>query len=49
MCLGDWYWNQGAQKSQDSFKELLDIVSDPTFSSSDISKTQWGIINENLG
>ncbi|KIM56162.1 hypothetical protein SCLCIDRAFT_29860 [Scleroderma citrinum Foug A] len=49
MCLGDWYWNQGAQKSWDSFKELLDIVGDSAFSLSDISKTQWGIINEDLG
>ena len=39
MRLGDWYWNQGAQKSQDNFKELLDIVGDPAFSSSAISQT----------
>ena len=49
MRLGDWYWNQGAQKSRDNFKELLDIVGDPAFSSSAISQTRWGAINEELG
>ena len=49
MHLGDWYWNQGAQKSWDSFKELLNIVSDPTFSLSAISQTWWGTINKELG
>lgn len=24
--IGHWYWNSGIQKSQESFKELLDIV-----------------------
>ena len=49
MRLGDWYWNQGAQKSRDNFKELLDIVGDPAFSSSAISQTRWCVINEELG
>ena len=49
MRIGDWYWNQGAQKSRDSFKELLDIIGDPTFSPSAISQTRWGAINEELG
>ena len=49
MRLGDWYWNQGAQKSRDNFKELLDIVGDPAFSLSAISQTRWGTINEELG
>ena len=49
MRLGDWYWNQGAQKSRDSFKELLNIVGDPAFSSSAISQTRWHTINEKLG
>ena len=26
MQLGDWYWNQGAQKSRESFKQLVIIV-----------------------
>jgi len=43
------YPNQGAQKSWDSFKELLNIVGDPAFSLSAISQTQWGIINKELG
>ena len=49
MRLGNWYWNQGAQKSQDSFKELLDVMGDPAFSSSAISQTRWDTINEELG
>ena len=49
MRLGDWYWNQGAQKSRDSFKELLNIMGDPAFSSSAISQTRWHTINEKLG
>ena len=49
MRLGDWYWNQGAQKSRDNFKELLNIVGDPAFSSSAISQTRWHTINEKLG
>ena len=26
MCLGEWFWNQGAQKSKERLQELLDIV-----------------------
>ena len=48
MCLRDWYWNQGAQKSQESFKQLLGIIRDPTFSPSAISQTVWGIIDAQL-
>ena len=47
--LGEWYWNNGAQKSQTSFKELVDIVSDPDFYSSDIRGTRWDLINQQLG
>ena len=49
MCLGDWYWNQGVQKSKESFKQLLDIVSDPVFSPQAVSQTAWDAINKQLG
>jgi hypothetical protein len=46
--LGDWYWNGGPQKSQASFKDLLDIVGDPQFSPDDIRDVQWGKLNDAL-
>jgi hypothetical protein len=46
--LGDWYWNSGTQKSQASFKDLVSIVGDPTFSSKDIQDTHWDQVNQTL-
>jgi len=46
--LGHWYWNGGVQKSKESFRELLDIVSNPGFKSSDVRHTKWDKINEIL-
>jgi hypothetical protein len=46
--LGDWYWNGGVQKSQQCFKDLVDIVGDPTFNPSDIRHTKWDRINATL-
>ena len=31
LCLGDWYWNQSGLKSKDNFKQLLDIIGNPSF------------------
>ncbi|KAG2742745.1 hypothetical protein P692DRAFT_20879278 [Suillus brevipes Sb2] len=47
--LGDWYWNQGVQKSQGDFTTLLDILSDETFKTADVTSTQWKKINCQLG
>jgi len=47
--LGHWYWNEGVQKSQQSFKDLLDIIRHPSFSTDDIRHTKWGEINTTLG
>jgi len=49
FLLSDWYWNGGVQKSQQSFKELTDIVSDPSFHPDDIRQTKWSEINAKLG
>jgi hypothetical protein len=49
FLLGDWYWNHGAQKSQKSFKELLDIVSSSVFTPEDVKHTRWSAINKTLG
>lgn len=48
LLLGDWYWNSGPQKSQQSFKELLEIVSDPQFCPEDVRSTNWTKINSAL-
>ena len=49
FLLGDWYWNGGAQKSQQSFKELVDIVASPSFKPEDVRSTCWSAINQMLG
>ena len=49
LCLGDWYWNQGALKSKDSFRRLLDIIGSPSFRPDDIRNTKWTSIDHFLG
>ena len=48
-CLGDWYWNQGAQKSKDSFKKLVEIITSLDFRSEDLCHTNWVAIDRQLG
>lgn len=48
FLLGDWYWNNGAQKSQESFRQLLNIVGHPDFHPGDVSHTRWDKINKKL-
>ena len=48
FLLGEWYWAQGNQKSQKSFKALLDIVGSPTFAPADIESTNWAQVNHKL-
>ncbi|KAG2029896.1 hypothetical protein BDR03DRAFT_1017772, partial [Suillus americanus] len=47
--LGDWYWNQGVQKSQGDYMKLLEILSDSSFEATDVSSTHWKKINSQLG
>lgn len=47
--LGSWHWNGGANKSQASFRELIDIISDPEFQTADVRNINWSQINEVLG
>jgi hypothetical protein len=47
--LGSWYWNNGIQKSNQSFRELLKIVRDPDFRSDDVRNTKWSKIDKELG
>lgn len=49
FLLGDWYWSDGVQKSKQSFKRLLDIVGEPSFSPSDVRNTPWNTIDTTLG
>jgi hypothetical protein len=46
--LGYWYWNGGPQKSQDSFKALVDIIADSDFKPDDIKHTRWDFVNRQL-
>lgn len=49
FLLGDWYWNEGEQKSQQSFKDLMKIVGNPNFDPFDVQGTKWASINDLLG
>jgi hypothetical protein len=48
FLLGEWYWNGGEQKSQSSFRDLLQIVSDPNFDPSDVRNINWKDVDEQL-
>ena len=48
FLLGEWYWTEGAQKSQKSFKNLIDILGNPSFSIPDIQSTNWTQVNREL-
>lgn len=48
FLLGDWYWNGGVQKSQESFERLTGIICDPEFKAADIKNVKWNSINKEL-
>lgn len=47
--LGEWFWNTGVQKSKSDFRNLLGIITDPTFSKDEICNTRWDRIDKLLG
>ena len=47
--VGDWYWNQGAQKSKKFFRSLVEIISSADFWSEDLCHTSWAAIDCQLG
>ncbi|KIJ59557.1 hypothetical protein HYDPIDRAFT_74436, partial [Hydnomerulius pinastri MD-312] len=49
LCLGDWYWNHGPQKSKENFKLLLDIISDLDFCPEEVQNMNWKSIDHELG
>src|ERR1700677_748580 len=48
FLLGEWYWNDGAKKSQSSFRNLLHIVGHPEFRPEAVVGTNWQRINAQL-
>jgi hypothetical protein len=49
FLLGEWYWNEGVQKSQDNFRKLLEIVGSSDFNPEDIKTTNWKKVDDQLG
>ena len=49
FLLGEWFWNDCVQKSKESFKRLVDIVSRLEFKPEDIRDISWDSINGELG
>ena len=49
FLLGEWYWNDGLQKTEKIFKKLTDIVGRPDFKSEDVRDIPWSSINKALG
>lgn len=47
--LGEWYWNDGVQKSRESFRNLTQIVGDPGYRPDDVAGTNWAHIDACLG
>jgi Plavaka transposase len=49
FLLGEWFWNDGAKKSQSTFKNLIRIVGNPDFRPQDVAETPWTRIDRQLG
>lgn len=48
-CIWNWYWNQGAQKSKQSFKRLVEIITSADFWTKDLHHVKWTAIDCQLG
>jgi hypothetical protein len=48
FLLGEWYWNDGVQKSQSSFQNLLKIVGHPEFRPEEVAGLNWHSIDAQL-
>ncbi|KAJ3547908.1 hypothetical protein NMY22_g1480 [Coprinellus aureogranulatus] len=46
--LGDWYWDDRTGKSRDSFQQLVNIITDPSFNCDEIRDTNWRRVNDLL-
>ncbi|KAG6914839.1 hypothetical protein DXG01_015045, partial [Tephrocybe rancida] len=47
--LGQWYWANGAQKSQYSFQSLLKVIGGKGFNPDNVHGVNWASINSHLG
>ncbi|KAG6916135.1 hypothetical protein DXG01_008326 [Tephrocybe rancida] len=48
FTLGEWYWNNGVQKSLSDFRTLVTIVNNPDFKPEDVWNTRWTEVNKIL-
>jgi hypothetical protein len=46
--LGEWYWGDGDGKSRQSFRSLVDIITNDDFNPSDIRAANWDKIHLSL-
>lgn len=49
FLLGEWYWNNGVQKSKEGFKHLISIIGSSDFHSADVGNMSWEKVNCALG
>ena len=49
FLLGEWYWNNGVQKTQEDFLKLISIVSSDSFNPVDLQNISWRSLNKRLG
>jgi Plavaka transposase len=49
FLLGEWFWDDCVQKSQASFKKLIDIIGRPEFRPEDVRDVRWNHIHKELG
>jgi hypothetical protein len=48
FLLSEWYWKDSTQKSQTSFRDLINIIGRPEFCPADIQETKWDRVNSSL-
>ena len=46
--LGQWYWTGSPKKSQSTFKDLVEILTDLRFCAEDLEGVNWKLINDKL-
>jgi hypothetical protein len=49
FLLGEWYWNEGVQKTKENFKKLTRIICGRDFKPADIQNVGWDAVNAQLG
>lgn len=49
FMLGDWFWEEGGEKSEETFQRLILIVGSDSFIPEDVRVANWSFINHVLG